>query len=438
MFVNLMTERFLPGFSQTKMTLPQHQQPHLVIPIASPLKQQTRFSSLAVNYGVPLLSSNSERMTNLALNYYLQQQQQEAQRQSQATATTTLVPSGNFLGLMLPAFRPYLAQMINHLPEPAWAPNSLGGNTWTFPMNEDARLGGPSHGAMSIAQEREASVLGGFSRVIMNPKLSDSESDTVICSRSSSLRRDSDIGKRFLDHNSVGNTNKQLRIEKVNRVLDDFIGADDGNKQQRKKIDNVALNTASKIATTRVQPPTLCSHRSSISNAGLRGERRLIINFLRYGTCGAVPQTYGKSHHFVPDGLVGQHVIYHEEWKFSITHGIPVQFSNQIVVCITWKVVHIKSGVEHSRTETLQEALERAVSGRTITNEIFRNVLEARAKQLMESAEREDNPCRRASIESLVKVLRPRCFNQGLLVFGLQHKVVQDMITNSTETRVDC
>jgi hypothetical protein len=176
--------------------------------------------------------------------------------------------------------------------------------------------------------------------------------------------------------------------------------------------------------------PNLSAERATLPSKNLlHGERRLIIKFTDFGTKGAIPQTYGKSGHFVPDGLKAKHKLYHQEWKVSTRHSRqPILFEKQLIVCITWSVTHLTSGIHSSRTETVQEALCRMSKGRTISNEVFRSAMILQAQLLMKELQTEPDRGTRTHLEILVKTLQPRCFNQGLLVFGLQHQAVQDNI----------
>lgn len=160
---------------------------------------------------------------------------------------------------------------------------------------------------------------------------------------------------------------------------------------------------------------------------GLRGERRLVITFDSLGHRGACPQTFGKSGAIVPDGVVGSHTVYNERWKFGIHHTKEVfQVENLKCVCITWTVTNLNTGHVTSLTESREEAIIRNSQGQTISNKVFREALEARAKDLEKSLINETNVKKCAQVQSLIRNLRPKRFSEGPLVFGLQHKVVQD------------
>jgi len=159
----------------------------------------------------------------------------------------------------------------------------------------------------------------------------------------------------------------------------------------------------------------------------LNGERRLIIHFESYGVLGEFPQTFGKARRTIPDGVRGQHTLYNERWFFKVSHSpVVMDDEERPVVQIIWEITNIASSHTTRRVETIGEAVERMNNGRTITNDVFREAMEIRAKELDVEADEESNSCRGANLRSRAQALRPRCFNQGILVFGLQHRVVQD------------
>jgi hypothetical protein len=170
------------------------------------------------------------------------------------------------------------------------------------------------------------------------------------------------------------------------------------------------------------------SDRGSDKKSGsLRGERRLVIAFDSLGSRGKYPQTFGKSGALIPDGVCGAHTVYNERWKFEITHGKDVFVVDKIqCVCVTWKVTNLMTSAVTSVTETRDEAIIRNTQGQTISNRVFREALEARAKDLERRAKEETNSKRLAQVEALIRSLRPKRFSEGPLIFGLQHKSVQD------------
>lgn len=160
---------------------------------------------------------------------------------------------------------------------------------------------------------------------------------------------------------------------------------------------------------------------------GLEGERRLVIDFESFGTKGEVPQTFGKRTMYIPDGLVGTHTAYEELWRFEIRHS-KQRAGISSAYCITWRITNIKSGDCVERTETPEEAEARSSLGWTIASQIFREALRRRADQLEISLDGEVNSTRLANIRSLIRALRPKTFTQGPLVFGLKHRIVQEMM----------
>jgi len=175
----------------------------------------------------------------------------------------------------------------------------------------------------------------------------------------------------------------------------------------------------------------------------LSGENRLVIAFEKFGTKGAIPQTFGKSGVLIPDGLLGTHTVYQQKWKFEIYHGeIVDHMERDVCVCITWKVTNLHSGAVYARTETPREARTRRKLGRTIINQIFQEAMRMRAAELellLENQEMDD--IKRSNIKSLVQTLRPGRFTMGPLVFGLQHKTVQEQIGNTIvfdENLIEC
>lgn len=161
--------------------------------------------------------------------------------------------------------------------------------------------------------------------------------------------------------------------------------------------------------------------------SSLRGEKRLVIAFEALGTRGQYPQTFGKSGALIPHGIIGTHTVYNERWRFEILHASEVFEVDRLkCVCLTWKVTNLATGTTTSITETRDEAAIRNSQGQTISNKVFREALEARAKDLEKHLETETNTKRIAQLQSLIRALRPKRFSEGPLIFGLQHRVVQE------------
>ena len=92
-------------------------------------------------------------------------------------------------------------------------------------------------------------------------------------------------------------------------------------------------------------------------------------------------------------------------------------------------------------TETPQEAMRRQISGKTICNRVYKDVLERRAvsferEMSMELNKPEKNEYRIAHLASMVKLFRPKTFSLGPLAFGLLHTVVQEKMLLEYETRM--
>ena len=183
----------------------------------------------------------------------------------------------------------------------------------------------------------------------------------------------------------------------------------------------------------RILPCSLVDSEESESEKGSnksqihRGEKRLVILFECLGTKGKHPQTFGKSGAYIPDGICGSHTVYNERWRFEITHSTEsFTVEKKVCVCLTWKITNLSTGATTTLTETKDEAILRNSQGQTISNKVFREALEDRARRLEMQLQGETNPKRIAHLESLIRGLRPKRFSEGPLVFGLQHKVVQD------------
>jgi hypothetical protein len=162
---------------------------------------------------------------------------------------------------------------------------------------------------------------------------------------------------------------------------------------------------------------------TSVSSVTLNGSNRLKIRFISLGVPGEHPQHFGKKRYRIPDGLSGMHQVYNQHWKFEVRHGP----RDNGITSITWSVTNLSSGSNVTRTETLQEAFLREYKGQTICNQLLKDALEMRAKELEQSIQDfKDKPIKVANIRSCVKVLRPKKCIMGLLFFGLLHECVQD------------
>jgi len=156
---------------------------------------------------------------------------------------------------------------------------------------------------------------------------------------------------------------------------------------------------------------------------GQGGKRRLKIDFLNLGQPGADPQTCGKSGSIIPDGLKGRHEMHNQPWEFEVNHE-----KNDGVTVIKWSVTNLTSGKTVSVTETPFQAKVRQRTGNTITSFVMRQALEQRVREfeeLLEQPDTIDNPLQMANFQSLIKDLRRKERNEGILFFGLRHEDVQ-------------
>ena len=99
---------------------------------------------------------------------------------------------------------------------------------------------------------------------------------------------------------------------------------------------------------------------------------------------------------------------------------------NLTCVCITWSITNLTMGNVTSTVETRNEAIICNCQGQTIAHKVFREALENRARDLEQWLSEASCSERNFKIEARIRALRPRRFSEGVLVFGLQHKVVQD------------
>jgi hypothetical protein len=196
-------------------------------------------------------------------------------------------------------------------------------------------------------------------------------------------------------------------------------------KQKRRKSNSSFSTEEDEEKTPPSKRRRVTPLGTSIEFGNMVGEHRLRITFESYGAKGKIPQTFGKKGMYIPDGLQGAHTMYNEHWQFETRHEPE---NEQGVVCITWIIKNASSGQELAVTETVSEAKKRVSLGHTISNRVFQKAMERRANELEASLAGETNECRLSNIHSLVKALRPHSFSEGLLAFGLQHKIVQEKI----------
>jgi len=207
-----------------------------------------------------------------------------------------------------------------------------------------------------------------------------------------------------------------------NKRLTDDARADGQNKKQRSSSGTPANDEESENP----------SNKSRI----LR-EDKMKINFESLGNRGDYPQTFGTLGALVPDGLCGTYKMYNQLWRFEIIHGKPVfdSVGKLKCVCITWDVTNLTTGTLTSRIETIEEAVIRNSQGFTICNQVFREALEARTKHLESLLANETDHRRLTRLLKDIKVLRPKRFSEGLRVFGLHHRIVQEQMREKEETR---
>lgn len=209
--------------------------------------------------------------------------------------------------------------------------------------------------------------------------------------------------------------------------------AEEVNTSPKGKKRSLETSSSSDAPSKQLQAKRLKKKESSDSKKktpnpemSLNGERRLVIHFDSFGTTGALIQTFGKARRIIPHGLTGCHTLYSERWLFRVSHS-PTTIDDEYrrIVCMVWEITNVSTGHITRRVETASEALERMSNGRTITNEVFRQAMDVRADELEKLAAAEPAGPKQTSLQSRSMALRPRCFNQGILVFGLQHRIVQ-------------
>jgi len=182
-------------------------------------------------------------------------------------------------------------------------------------------------------------------------------------------------------------------------------------------------------------PSRASSSSSSIKRArpiSSVGEHRLKIRFESLGDLGQIPQTFGRSDRYIPDGLRGTHEVYQERWRFEVRHHV-----KHFRTSVEWIAENLTSGLRVSKKETLEESIVRETQGRTICNRVLREALEGRAKELeAQLAELDERSIRTATLRDKIKALRPTRCLVGLLFFGLQHKQVQDRMEAQAKERL--
>jgi hypothetical protein len=156
----------------------------------------------------------------------------------------------------------------------------------------------------------------------------------------------------------------------------------------------------------------------------IKGETRLNIKFTSLGIPGMIPQRFGKHECGIPHGLSGSVQLYEQRWKFLVEHCPQIDTTS---VLIRWTITNLTSGTVTTALETLQDANVRETCGRTICNNVLKQALETRARELERSVDMilQENPTRGAIVNNLIKVLRPKRCTVGLLFFGLLHEQVQ-------------
>ena len=76
----------------------------------------------------------------------------------------------------------------------------------------------------------------------------------------------------------------------------------------------------------------------------------------------------------------------------------------------------------------MEQAYQRVILGRTVCNQLFRSAMRARADELEQVLSAETNTIIRHMLQTIIKKLRAKTFNEGPLCFGLHHQLVQDML----------
>ena len=85
--------------------------------------------------------------------------------------------------------------------------------------------------------------------------------------------------------------------------------------------------------------------------------------------------------------------------------------------------------------ETIKDAQKRKEQGWTLSNKVFREAVNLRINELNELISRELNSVKASNLEAMLKSLNPKRFNEGTLVFGLQHQSVQKVMYEQLKRR---
>ena len=201
-------------------------------------------------------------------------------------------------------------------------------------------------------------------------------------------------------------------------------------RSQIMPVSNVQLKEEFKDVENEEQIHLDPNNRNNILSK-LKGEEKLVIQFESYGDLGDSIQTLGKTGIIIPDGLCGMHTSYNQSWKFEIHHVR----NEENAPCLRFRITHLNSNQVCEVTESLSETEKRNNLGWTICNKIFRIALKNLTKHLEEELSREKDPGQIEVIRSAVKVLKPKRFAGGLLLFGLQHRIVQKKMSRLLEER---
>lgn len=209
-------------------------------------------------------------------------------------------------------------------------------------------------------------------------------------------------------------------VHETKRMREDKSDASKGYVERRVK----SSSSSDSEYDTSSEPSRAPRKRKTHQHApGQGGKRRLKIEFLDLGEEGEDPQMCGKSGSIIPHNLRGRHEMHNQPWEFHITHE-----KSEGITVIKWSVTNLTSGKTVSVTETPFQAKVRQKTGNTITSFVMRQALEQRVRDLEEILEKpasEDNTVQTANIMSLIKDLRKKERNEGILFFGLRHEDVQ-------------
>ena len=118
--------------------------------------------------------------------------------------------------------------------------------------------------------------------------------------------------------------------------------------------------------------------------------------------------------------------MHSQQWRFEVKHETTEDDDKMIV--IKWTVTNLTSGKVTTLTETPFQAKERQKTGNTICSVVMRKAIEQRVLDLEQdllSLAVQSNPAQMASLQGLIRELRPKQRNEGILFFGLRHAVVQ-------------